>query len=93
LLEDIRQHYLLILEKRRGAMIKDFDVLKKQLEDMAGVINRFKSEAVQLRLAELLFQRMELEGKSTEKKGKKLQATPKKTKKSRTEPKKAKARK
>jgi hypothetical protein len=76
-------------------MIKDFDVLKKQLEDLAGVINRFKSEAVQLRLAELLFQRMGIEGKGTEKEEKKRAEAPRKTKKlkSSAEPKKAKARK
>ena len=46
-------------------MIKDFDVVKKQLKDLASVLNGFKSEAVQLRVVELLFQRMEIgtEGK------------------------------
>ena len=37
-------------------MIKNFDELKKQLSDLAGVINSFKSEAVQLRIVELVFQ-------------------------------------
>jgi len=39
-------------------MIKDFDTVKKQLQDLSGVINGFKSEAVQLKVVELLFQRM-----------------------------------
>jgi hypothetical protein len=37
-------------------MIKNFDELKKQLRDLAGIINGFKSEAVQLRIMELIFQ-------------------------------------
>jgi len=36
-------------------MIKNFDVIKEQLRELAGVINTFKSEAVQLRLIELVF--------------------------------------
>jgi hypothetical protein len=39
-------------------MIKDFESIKKQLQELAGVINGFKSEAVQLKVVELLFQRM-----------------------------------
>jgi hypothetical protein len=39
-------------------MIKDFESIKKQLQELAGVINGFKSEAVQLKVIELLFQRM-----------------------------------
>lgn len=42
-------------------MIKDFDFLKQQVRELAGVLNEFKSEAVQLRVVELLFQRMEIE--------------------------------
>lgn len=37
-------------------MIKNFDVIKVQLRELAGVINTFKSEAVQLRLIELVFE-------------------------------------
>ena len=37
-------------------MIKNFDVIKEQLKELAGVINSFKSEAVQLRLIELVFE-------------------------------------
>jgi hypothetical protein len=37
-------------------MIKDFEAVKKQLEELAGVVNAFKSEAVQLRIVELLLQ-------------------------------------
>ncbi len=44
-------------------MIKDFDLVKQQLHDLAGAINEFKSEAVQLRVVELLFQRMGIESK------------------------------
>lgn len=36
-------------------MIKNFDVLKEQLKELAAVINAFKSETVQLRLIELVF--------------------------------------
>lgn len=36
-------------------MIKNFDVIRGQLKELAGVINSFKSEAVQLRLIELVF--------------------------------------
>lgn len=35
-------------------MIENFDTIKKQLSDLAGVINAFKSEAVQLRIIELI---------------------------------------
>lgn len=35
-------------------MIKNFDTVKSQLADLAGVINSFKSEAVQLRIIELV---------------------------------------
>lgn len=37
-------------------MIKNFDSLKAQLTELASVINSFKSEAVQLRILELIFQ-------------------------------------
>jgi hypothetical protein len=40
-------------------MIKNFDVIKEQLKELAGVINSFKSEAVQLRLIELVFKAAE----------------------------------
>lgn len=36
-------------------MIKNFDEIHKQLQDLAPVINSFKSEAVQLRIVELVF--------------------------------------
>ena len=36
-------------------MIKNFDELKKQLRDLTSIINGFKSEAVQLRIMELIF--------------------------------------
>jgi len=38
-------------------MIDDFEQVKKQLVELAPVINAFKSEAVQLRVVELLFSR------------------------------------
>lgn len=44
---------------REEAMIKNFDVIKEQLRELAGVINTFKSEAVQLRLIELVFEAAE----------------------------------
>jgi hypothetical protein len=37
-------------------MIKDFEKIKEQLSELAGVINAFKSEAVQLRLIDLIFE-------------------------------------
>lgn len=40
-------------------MIKNFDVIREQLKELAGVINSFKSEAVQLRLIELVFEATE----------------------------------
>lgn len=43
-------------------MIKNFDVIKEQLKELAGVINSFKSEAVQLRLIELVFESAEGSG-------------------------------
>src|ERR1022692_1377216 len=36
-------------------MIEDFERTKKQLSELANVLNGFKSEAVQLRLLELIF--------------------------------------
>ena len=36
-------------------MIDNFDAVKKQLSELATVINSFKSEAVQLRIIELIF--------------------------------------
>ena len=36
-------------------MIKDFDLVKKQLTELASVLNTFKSEQVQLRIVELVF--------------------------------------
>lgn len=37
-------------------MLKDFDALKSQLAELADIINKFKSEAVQLRIVELVLQ-------------------------------------
>ncbi len=36
-------------------MINNFDEVKKQLKELAEVVNAFKSEAVQLRIVELVF--------------------------------------
>lgn len=36
-------------------MLKDFETVKKQLKELSEVLNGFKSEAVQLRIIELLF--------------------------------------
>ncbi len=36
-------------------MIQNFDEVKKQLGELADVVNKFKSEAVQLRIVELVF--------------------------------------
>jgi hypothetical protein len=37
-------------------MLKDLEQLKKQLSDLSEVINKFKSEAVQLKIVEYLFE-------------------------------------
>jgi hypothetical protein len=36
-------------------MIKNFDQIKKQLHELAEIVNAFKSETVQLRVVELIF--------------------------------------
>jgi hypothetical protein len=36
-------------------MIKNFDEVKKQLAELSGVVNKFQSEAVQLKIVELIF--------------------------------------
>lgn len=36
-------------------MIKNFDEIKSQLKDLSEIVNSFKSEAVQLRIVELVF--------------------------------------
>jgi hypothetical protein len=50
-----------------GKMIKDFEIVKLQLQELSSVINGFKSEAVQLKIVELLFQRMGIKTENTEK--------------------------
>jgi hypothetical protein len=65
-------------------MIKDFVLVKKQLQELSSVINSFKSEAVQLRVVELLFQRMGIEtagepAASSQEKGKGKGSTRRKT--------------
>ena len=50
-------------------MIDNFDHVKKQLKELAAVINEFKSEAVQIRVVEFLFQQMGLEPANTGKSG------------------------
>jgi hypothetical protein len=42
-------------------MIKDFEMVKQQLQELSTVVNAFKSEAVQLKVVELLFQRIGIE--------------------------------
>lgn len=37
-------------------MIENFESVKKQLSELADAVNKFKSEAVQLRIVELVFQ-------------------------------------
>lgn len=41
-------------------MLKKFNDLKKQLRELSAIINSFKSEAVQLRLVDLIFQGAEI---------------------------------
>jgi hypothetical protein len=40
-------------------MLKNFDELKKELTQLANIINLYKSEAVQLKIVELVFQEQE----------------------------------
>ncbi len=47
-------------------MIKDFDSFKQQVRELAGVLNEFKSEAVQLRVVEFFFQQMGIESQDIE---------------------------
>lgn len=46
--------YLVVSSAKGARMIKDFAELKMQLEELSSVINSFKSEAVQLRIVELI---------------------------------------
>jgi|WetSurMetagenome_2_1015567.scaffolds.fasta_scaffold00088_23 hypothetical protein len=59
-------------------MIDNFDLVKKQLQELATVINEFKSEAVQLRVIEILFEKMGLESENTEEKSVKVKTLKKK---------------
>lgn len=63
-------------------MLKDFEAIKAQVAELADVINKFKSEAVQLRIVELV-----LQGKNVESFSEHLSepASPKKSKKKRKE--------
>lgn len=36
-------------------MLKNFEKIKSQLKDLSGIVNSFKSEAVQLRIVDLVF--------------------------------------
>lgn len=45
-------------------MIKNFEEVKTQLKELASIINQFKSEAVQLRIVELIFQGTETESEA-----------------------------
>ncbi|KFB09714.1 hypothetical protein [Nitratireductor basaltis] len=45
-------------------MHKQFDELKKQLNELSETLNRFESEAVQLRIVELLFKQQDGDGLS-----------------------------
>ncbi len=41
-------------KRKDTEMIENFETVKKELKELAGVINAFKSEAVQLRIVELI---------------------------------------
>ena len=43
-------------------MIKNFIGIKRQLRELSAIINSFKSEAVQLRLVDLIFQGIDITG-------------------------------
>ena len=42
-------------------MIQDFEEVKKQLAELSDVLNKFKSEQVQLKIVELVFTRTRVE--------------------------------
>lgn len=50
-------------------MHKQFDELKKQLSELSETLNRFESEAVQLRIVELLFKQQDGDGLAEEANG------------------------
>ena len=55
-------------------MIKNFDTVKSQLRELAEVINGFKSEAVQLRLIELVFEAASADSDEPEDRGEQKKA-------------------
>ncbi len=61
-------------------MIKNFETVKKQLRELAGVVNSFKSEAVQLRVVELIFGIMPEEEVQDDDSSKDVKPKPKKAK-------------
>ena len=61
-------------------MIKNFETVKKQIRELAGVVNSFKSEAVQLRIVELIFGIMPEEEVQDDDNSKGTASKPKKTK-------------
>jgi len=67
-------------------MIKDFETVKNQLKELSTVINNFKSEAVQLKIIELIFKGVVIDnGEVREENDDAIQSTAKtpKTRKSR----------
>ena len=48
-------------KRKDREMIENFGTLKKELRELAGVINAFKSEAVQLRIVELILGASEIQ--------------------------------
>lgn len=59
-------------------MIKKFDEVKEQLKELSGIINAFKSEAVQLRIIELILEGgTQLEENEEPEKSQTQSATPK----------------
>lgn len=61
-------------------MIKNFETVKKQLRELAGVVNSFKSEAVQLRIVELIFGIMPEEEVQDDDNSKEIKSKPKSAK-------------
>lgn len=64
-------------------MIKDFEQVKKQLMDLSQAVNAFKSEAVQLRIVELLFKSASIDGEASNDDQSQTDVQGKKTKKRR----------
>lgn len=63
-------------------MIENFETVKKELKELAAVINAFKSEAVQIRIVELILDESSIHGDQRQAKKKHFQKPKRKKRKS-----------